>query len=142
MIGVNTGRLGFLADARIEHIDSLLADIQQGAYTLATRTMIMAGTEDKPISDSPYALNDIAVLKHDDASMLAIHAWLDGNALVTYQADGLVVSTPTGSTAYSLSNGGPIVMPQADVLCLTPIAPHSLNMRLWSFLKALSSRCR
>ena len=77
----------------------------------------------------PYALNDIAVLKRDNASMITIHARVGGNDLVTYQADGLVVSTPTGSTAYNLSNGGPIMAPGTGILCLTPVAPHSLNVR-------------
>jgi NAD+ kinase len=77
----------------------------------------------------PYALNDIAVLKRDNASMITIHARINGDELVTYQADGLVVSTPTGSTAYNLSNGGPIMAPLTGILCLTPVAPHSLNIR-------------
>ena len=77
----------------------------------------------------PYALNDIAVLKRDNASMITIHARINGDELVTYQADGLVVSTPTGSTAYNLSNGGPIMAPGTGILCLTPVAPHSLNIR-------------
>ncbi len=77
----------------------------------------------------PYALNDIAVLKRDNASMITIHAHINGDELVTYQADGLVVSTPTGSTAYNLSNGGPIMAPLTGILCLTPVAPHSLNIR-------------
>ena len=74
-------------------------------------------------------MNDIAVLKRDNASMITIHARVGGNDLVTYQADGLVVSTPTGSTAYNLSNGGPIMAPGTGILCLTPVAPHSLNIR-------------
>ncbi len=129
VVGINTGRLGFLADVQKEQWVQVLADIMNGDYTLMQRSMIEVSRGDAPLSGSPYALNDVAILKHDDASMLTIHAKLDGNDLVTYQSDGLVISTPTGSTAYSLSNGGPIITPRAEVLCLTPIAPHSLNMR-------------
>ena len=129
VIGINTGRLGFLADVRKEQWQQVLAYIVRGDYTLVQRSMIAVSRDAMPLSDSPYALNDVAILKHDDASMLTIHALLDGNPLVTYRADGLVISTPTGSTAYSLSNGGPIITPSAEVLCLTPIAAHSLNMR-------------
>ena len=92
-------------------------------------TAICVEGSGKASFDKPFALNDIAVLKRDNASMITIDASIDGEHLVTYQADGLIVSTPTGSTAYSLSNGGPIVMPDADILCLTPVAPHSLNIR-------------
>ena len=129
VIGINTGRLGFLADVQKEEWQQVLADILRGQYALVSRSMLSVSRDGQPLSDSPYALNDVAILKHDDASMLTIHAQLDDNDLVTYQSDGLVVSTPTGSTAYSLSNGGPIITPRSDVVCLTPIAPHSLNMR-------------
>ena len=81
------------------------------------------------MAGNPFALNDIAVLKRDDASMISIRTQVDGEFLVTYQADGLIVTTPTGSTAYNLSNGGPIIIPQSGSLCLTPVAPHSLNIR-------------
>ena len=83
----------------------------------------------KPLPGVSHALNDIAVLKRDNASMISIRTSINGEYLVTYQADGLIVSTPTGSTAYSLSNGGPIIVPQTGILCLTPVAPHSLNIR-------------
>lgn len=85
--------------------------------------------EGEPIEGNPYALNDIALLKRVDASMITIRCRVNGEYLVTYQADGLIVSTPTGSTAYNLSNGGPIIVPSTDILCLTPVAPHSLNIR-------------
>ena len=85
--------------------------------------------ESLPIEGSPYALNDIAILKRDSASMITIRAYVNDDFLVTYQADGLIISTPTGSTAYSLSNGGPIIVPNSGSICLTPVAPHSLNIR-------------
>ena len=91
--------------------------------------MIQAELEGQQLQTCPRALNDIAVLKRDNASMISIRTCINGEYLVTYQADGLIVSTPTGSTAYSLSNGGPIIVPQAGILCLTPVAPHSLNIR-------------
>ena len=90
---------------------------------------IQIEADGEPIEGNPFALNDIAVLKRDNASMISIRTSIDGEYLVTYQADGLIVSTPTGSTAYSLSNGGPIMVPQSGILCLTPVAPHSLNIR-------------
>ena len=89
----------------------------------------MVEADGEMIEGSPFALNDIAVLKRDNAAMISVRTCINGEYLVTYQADGLIVSTPTGSTAYGLSNGGPIIVPDADILCLTPVAPHSLNVR-------------
>lgn len=175
IIGVNTGRLGFLADFLPNEIEQALDELYAGKCRVEEHAAIKLSLGDeqefnvqgsmslrdgssgsngsfsamlrkRPCGPSamslrdgssgpsgsigyPYALNDIAVLKRDNASMITIDASIDGEHLVTYQADGLIVSTPTGSTAYSLSNGGPIVMPDADILCLTPVAPHSLNIR-------------
>lgn len=135
IIGVNTGRLGFLADFLPGDIDEAFDEIYNGTCIVEEHAVI--GIEEVERGDRkeerrkgyPYALNDIAVLKRDNASMITIHARINGNDLVTYQADGLVVSTPTGSTAYNLSNGGPIMAPLTGILCLTPVAPHSLNIR-------------
>ena len=129
IMGVNMGRLGFLADISRDEVTAAIDDIYAGHYTIEEHAVICVDCEGTPIPGSPFALNDIAVLKRDDASMISIRTSVDNDYLVTYQADGLVVSTPTGSTAYSLSNGGPIVWPRADVLCLTPVAPHSMNIR-------------
>ena len=153
IIGVNTGRLGFLADFLPNEIEQALDELYAGkcrveehaAIKLSLRDgskgsngsmSLRDGSKDSNGSNSsngsigyPYALNDIAVLKRDNASMITIHARINGDELVTYQADGLVVSTPTGSTAYNLSNGGPIMAPLTGILCLTPVAPHSLNIR-------------
>ena len=129
IIGVNTGRLGFLAQTMPSEIDQMLDDIWRDNYAIDEHAMIMAETDGLPLSTCPYALNDIAVLKRDNASMISIRAEVNGEHLVTYQADGLIISTPTGSTAYSLSNGGPIIVPRSGIICLTPVAPHSLNVR-------------
>lgn len=129
IVGVNTGRLGFLADISPEYIEPALQEIVQGRYRIEQHSVIQIETDGGKVLGSPFALNDIAVLKRDNASMIAIHTSINGQYLVTYQADGLIVSTPTGSTAYSLSNGGPIMVPQDGTLCLTPVAPHSLSIR-------------
>ena len=126
IIGVNTGRLGFLADTTATEIETTIDAIFDGNFTTEEHAVIEVKGD---ISGSPFALNDIAVLKRDNASMISIKASINGEYLTTYQADGLIVSTPTGSTAYSLSNGGPIVAPQSGIICLTPVAPHSLNVR-------------
>lgn len=129
IIGVNTGRLGFLADIHPDEIDHAIAEIADGHYAVEPHAVIMVETDGEIIEGSPFALNDIAVLKRDNAAMISVRTCINGKYLVTYQADGLIVSTPTGSTAYGLSNGGPIIVPDADILCLTPVAPHSLNVR-------------
>lgn len=129
IIGVNMGRLGFLASVTPDGIERTLDAIYDGDYSVEQRSAIRVGSEGSPLGGCPFALNDIAVLKRDNASMITIHVSIDGEYVVTYRADGLVVSTPTGSTAYSLSNGGPIIVPGTGVLCLTPVAPHSLNIR-------------
>ena len=115
IIGVNMGRLGFLLYA--------------GECLIEEHAVIQVEAEGGILAGNPFALNDIAVLKRDDASMISIRTQVDGEFLVTYQADGLIVTTPTGSTAYNLSNGGPIIIPQSGSICLTPVAPHSLNIR-------------
>ena len=129
IIGVNTGRLGFLADIHPDEIDHAIADIADGHYAVEPHAVIMVEADGEIIEGSPFALNDIAVLKRDNAAMISVRTCINGEDLVTYQADGLIISTPTGSTAYGLSNGGPIIVPDADILCLTPVAPHSLNVR-------------
>lgn len=129
ILGINMGRLGFLADIVPAEIESALDSLYRGDYTLEEHAVIGIEADGKPLSGISHAINDIAVLKRDNASMIMIRACVNGEYLVTYQADGLIVSTPTGSTAYSLSNGGPIIVPKAGILCLTPVAPHSLSIR-------------
>ena len=129
IVGINTGRLGYLADVSPTEMEKAIGMIYKGNFIVERHAVIEVEAEGAVLGNCRFALNDIAVLKQDNASMITIHARIDGENLVTYLADGLIVSTPTGSTAYSLSNGGPIIMPQTDVLCLTPVAPHSLNIR-------------
>lgn len=129
IIGVNMGRLGFLADVLPGEIASALDSVYRGDYLIEDHTVIQVETNGEPVTGYPYALNDIAVLKRDNASMITIRTHVNGELLVAYQADGLIVATPTGSTAYNLSNGGPIIVPQCHSLCVTPVAPHSLNIR-------------
>lgn len=129
IIGVNMGRLGFLADITPAEVDELVGEIYDGKYSVESHTVIMIEAEGEPIEGIPYALNDIAVLKRDNAAMISIDTYVNDEYLATYQADGLIISTPTGSTAYSLSNGGPIIVPRAGIMCLTPVAPHSLTVR-------------
>jgi NAD+ kinase len=128
ILGINTGRLGFLADTLPEETESMIDDIYAGRYEIEERSVLQLQAQGEQI-ESPYALNDIAILKRDTSSMISIHTAINGEYLTTYQADGLVIATPTGSTAYSLSVGGPIMVPQAGNFVVTPIAPHSLNMR-------------
>ncbi len=129
IIGINTGRLGFLASFSPDHIEGTMADIYGGNFGVERHSVLNISCDEMDLKDYPFALNEIAILKHDISSMISIHTDINDEYLTTYQADGLIVSTPTGSTAYSLSVGGPIIVPQSDTICLTPVAPHSLNMR-------------
>lgn len=129
MLGVNMGRLGFLADVLPNEVSMAFEEIYNGTYKIEKHSVIQAEAVGEQLSGSPFALNDIALLKRDMAAMISVRCSIDGEYLVTYQADGLIISTPTGSTAYSLSNGGPIIVSSAQNLCITPVAPHSLNIR-------------
>ena len=140
ILGVNMGRLGFLADIAPDEIERCLKALHEDDYAVESRSVIQVktmppsdgadnGGADSFGRDGLFALNDVAILKRDTASMISICAHINGEYLTTYQADGLIVSTPTGSTAYSLSNGGPIIVPGTGVLVMTAVAPHSLNIR-------------
>ena len=129
ILGVNMGRLGFLADISPDDIEQCLEALFTDDYALQARALIQVEADGQPLGSPSFALNDVAILKRDTASMISIRASIDGQYLNTYQADGLVVSTPTGSTAYSLSNGGPIIVPGTKVFSMTAVAPHSLNVR-------------
>lgn len=129
ILGINTGRLGFLADVSPDEIDETFDEIYAGHYKVEDRALLHLKSEGVQLSGYPYALNEIAVLKRDSSSMISIRTAVNGADLTTYQADGLVVATPTGSTAYSLSVGGPIMVPHSETIVLTPVAPHSLNVR-------------
>ncbi len=129
IIGINQGRLGFLADITIDMTENAIQCISEGKFKIEKRNLLELRCSAIPEGHTPYALNDIAILKHDISSMISIHTSVDGEPLTTYMADGLVVATPTGSTAYSLSVGGPVIVPGTNVISLTPVAPHSLTMR-------------
>ena len=129
IIGVNMGRLGFLADVLPGEVEAALDSLYAGECQIEEHVVIQVEAEGGVLAGNPFALNDIAVLRRDYASIIASRTQVDGEFLVNYQADGLIVTTSTGSTAYNLSNGGPIIIPQSSSLCLTPVAPHSLNIR-------------
>ena len=127
ILGINTGRLGFLADVSSNEVEDTLDEIFKNYYKVEERTLLRLYTEDRAFRGYNYALNEIAVLKRDSSSMITIHTFLNGEYLTSYQADGLVVATPTGSTAYSLSAGGPAVEPTARNLIVSPICAHSVH---------------
>lgn len=129
ILGINAGRLGFLTTTSNEDIGYVLGKIHSGDYEVEERNIIEAVTDGKELRNYPFALNEIAIMKHDSSSMMTIEATLNGTDRIIYQADGLIVAAPSGSTGYSLSVGGPIIAPDANVLVLTPIAPHSLSAR-------------
>ncbi|UTW64366.1 NAD kinase [bacterium SCSIO 12741] len=127
--GINTGRLGFLSTIRGEGINEALAMIFDGEFYYDDRTMIALNTNQDLFGDVHFALNELVVHKKDTSAMISIHTYLDDEFLNTYWADGLIISTPTGSTAYSLSCGGPIIQPNSANFVITPVAPHNLNSR-------------
>lgn len=128
IVGINTGRLGFLADVSADEMESFFEQLHAGHYTVRERGLLEL-IIDNDTSHPSYALNEIAVSKHDSSSMIAVRTTVGGEHLATYMGDGLLIATPTGSTAYSLSAGGPIIYPQADVFVLTAVSPHSLSVR-------------
>ncbi len=129
ILGVNTGRLGFLSNVGIEEIDLAMDAVTAGKVWFEKRLMLQVEVEGMELGDFPFALNEVAIMKRDTSSMVNVEVLRDDVFVNNYWADGLIVSTPTGSTAYSLSAGGPIVMPGSEVLCINPVAPHNLNNR-------------
>lgn len=129
ILGINTGRLGFLADIGSNEIEEMLDQLFKNYYKIEERTQLRLITEEHIYTGYNYALNEVAILKQDTSSMLTIHATVNDEYLASYQADGLVIATPTGSTAYSLSVNGPIIVPDSNTLVISPVAPHSLNVR-------------
>lgn len=129
ILGINMGRLGFLADVSPFDIKEVIENLYKGAYSIEARSVIEVSSPNGRLKGYPFGLNEVAVLKHDNSSMISIDVHIDGEHLTTYQADGLIISTPTGSTGYALSVGGPIIVPLAGIFGITPVAPHSLNMR-------------
>ncbi|MBE7178719.1 MAG: NAD kinase [Mucilaginibacter polytrichastri] len=129
VIGINFGRLGFLASINKNDIADALKALTSREFTYDERNLISLHSDEGLFGDDNFALNDVTIHKRDDAAMITIHAFINGEFLNSYWGDGIIVSTPTGSTAYSLSCGGPIVFPKSGNLVLTPVAPHNLNVR-------------
>jgi len=127
--GINTGRLGFLAGVPANESVALINDIEKGHYAIDSRTVLQLEYKQTLFGGVQYALNDFVLHKKDNSSMITIHTYLNGEFLNSYWSDGLIVSTPTGSTGYNLSCGGPILYPTSASLVITPIAPHNLNVR-------------
>lgn len=129
IMGINTGHLGYMSAASIDEPGQVAEDIISGNYRLEPRAILRVSCDNPDFHGPRYALNEVAILRRDTASMISIDASLDGEPLATYRGDGLIISTPTGSTGYNLSVGGPIVSPTTPCWIVSPIAPHSLNMR-------------
>jgi NAD+ kinase len=129
IMGINTGRLGFLANISRDHVAAAMEQVKNKEYEFQKRSLLRIETEDNLFGDDNYCLNEVTINKKDTSSMITVNASLDGKFLNSYWADGLIIATPTGSTAYNLSCGGPIVTPGCKVHILTPIAPHNLNVR-------------
>ena len=152
VLGVNVGHLGFLADVQSQDLDEILQKLVAGEYTIERRSLLNVKVLDKEgilrndLVMAPNALNEVAILKQGLTNMLSIETRVNGELLHTYHSDGLVLSTPTGSTAYNLSIGGPLVVPQNKAIILTPIAPHSLTVKPivvpddWTFDIRVNSR--
>lgn len=133
ILGINSGHLGFLADVTLEESDKVIEEIARMDLSIGERIMLHVEMEtadpEAKLPDFPFALNEVAVLRDETASMISVDARLNGDPLAVYKADGLIIATPTGSTGYNLSVGGPIVTPSADCLVISPVAAHSLTMR-------------
>lgn len=129
VIGINFGRLGFLASINKNEIKTAIEALVNGNYSLDKRGVLNLESKNNLFHEENFALNDITIHRRDNSAMMIIHAYLNGEFLNSYWADGLIIATPTGSTAYSLSCGGPIISPSAQNFVITPVAPHNLNVR-------------
>lgn len=129
ILGINTGRLGFISSIATDQIESAITDVLNNNFEIKSRTLLSLETENNLFGKVNFALNEVAVVKKDTSSMIRIDAFLGDEFLNSYWADGIVIATPTGSTGYSLSCGGPIIIPGTDNVIITPIAPHNLNVR-------------
>jgi len=129
ILGINTGRLGFLATTPKEKIEQALTDLLNKNYKIDARTLIKMESNRPIFQNIDFALNEFGILKTDSSSMITVHTYVDGDYLNSYWADGLIVATPTGSTGYSLSCGGPIVLPHSNNFIITPVSAHNLNVR-------------
>ncbi|MES2592865.1 MAG: NAD kinase [Bacteroidota bacterium] len=129
ILGINTGRLGFLANVAKTEINEAINALVHKKFSIETRSLLCLTDSGNLFGEVNYALNELTILKKDSSSMITIHTYINGDYLNSYFADGLIIATPTGSTAYSLSCGGPLVMPGSQNFVITPIAPHNLNVR-------------
>ena len=129
ILGINTGRLGFISSVSTDQIESAITDVISNNFEIKNRTLLSLETENNLFGNVNFALNEVAIVKKDTSSMIRIDAFLNDEFLNSYWADGLVIATPTGSTGYSLSCGGPIIIPGTNNVIITPIAPHNLNVR-------------
>ena len=131
ILGVNTGRLGFLTSVQKESISDAISNIKNNKFSIIKRTVLKVNlsSSNNPFSNYPYALNEVTIQRKDSTSLLNISCQINDKYLTNYWSDGLIISTPTGSTGYSLSNGGSIASPESNVILLNPIAPHNINMR-------------
>lgn len=129
ILGINTGRLGFLSNISREEIATAVSALFEKNFKIEKRSLLKIETESSIFGKGNFALNELTLHRKDSIAMITIHAYIDDLYLNSYWADGLIIATPTGSTAYSLSCGGPIVMPRSDNFIITPIAPHNLNVR-------------
>ena len=129
ILGINTGRLGFISSISTDQIDVAVDNVLKGEYKIRSRTILQLETGNNLFGTTNFALNEVAIVKKDTSSMIRIDAFIDDEFLNSYWADGLLISTPTGSTGYSLSCGGPIILPGTENIIIAPIAPHNLNVR-------------
>lgn len=129
MLGINLGRMGFLSSVEKSYILQAIQKLRHGQYTVHERITLYLESSPELFGDIPFALNDCTLLKRDTSSMITVHTFLNGDYLNSYWADGIIIATPTGSTGYSLSCGGPVIFPGSGNFVLTPVAPHNLNVR-------------
>jgi NAD+ kinase len=129
ILGINLGRLGFLASVEKSKIEQSIRLVNQGLYRIDERKLLYLESSQPLFEDLNFAMNDCTILKRDTSSMITIHTYINGAYLNSYWADGLIISTPTGSTGYSLSCGGPIIFPSSGNFVITPVAPHNMNVR-------------
>lgn len=129
VVGINTGRLGFLASISKDDIENAIEGLEKGHYALDPRTLLRLESNLPIFNQENIALNEFTIHKKETSSMITIHMYLNGEYLNSYWADGIMISTPTGSTGYNLSCGGPIIVPQSESFVITPIAPHNLTVR-------------
>ncbi len=129
IIGINIGRLGFLATVAPASVRLMIDSLFNGQYTIDERVLVSVRSSQDIFGNLPFGLNDFTITRTQTSSMITVHSYLDGEFLNSYWADGLIISTPSGSTGYSLSCGGPVLLPQTESFIITPISPHNLNVR-------------